>query len=105
MEFLEFLTVVVVVLMLPSVIFFNIRRMVEAKHRSRQGASDGLRMSELQAMIELAVEDATEPLQRRIEQLEAMQDAGLLEVPRLSLDLDAEALGDEAMRTPVQMRA
>ena len=93
MEFFEFLTVFTVLIGLPWVIFYNVRRIKEARYRSQQGSgSDGLRMSELQALIAVAVEDATEPLQQRIEELERMSEIGLLDAasPALDLDLDAE---------------
>ena len=94
MEFFEFLTVLTVLIGLPWVIFYNVRRIKEARYRAQQGSGgDGLRMSELQALIEAVVEDATEPLQQRIEELERMSEIGLLDAapPALDLDLDLDA--------------
>lgn len=88
MEFGEFLAVFCAVVVLPGIVFYNIRKMVEAKYsgkkssRVKKGSGDALRMSELQAMIEIAVEDATAPLLRRIKSLEHQSDALLLEAHR-----------------------
>ena len=95
MEFFELIAVVSVVLGVPSIVFYNIRRIVEAKHQARAVGGDGLRMSELQTLIEAAVEEATEPLRQEIDALKRHAPAGLLDapVPRLSLD-PAEALDE-----------
>ncbi len=86
MHFFEFLAVVCAVVVLPSVVFYNIRKMVEAKYAGKKklskGKSDGMRMSELQALIEIAVEDATAPLLARIEDLELQKPTALLDAPQ-----------------------
>ena len=82
MHFFEFLTVVSVLVLLPWIVLYNIRRIIEAKSSGKavkKGQGDALRMSELQAMIEIAVEDATAPLVARIRKLENREPAGLLE--------------------------
>ncbi|NNF57513.1 MAG: hypothetical protein HKN04_04660 [Rhodothermaceae bacterium] len=92
MEVFEFLTVLTLFIGVPWIVFYNVRRIKEARYKAQSGTGEGLRMSELQALIEVAVEDAIEPLQRRIEELEQASEIGLLDAasPALDLDLDAE---------------
>ncbi|NNF57512.1 MAG: hypothetical protein HKN04_04655 [Rhodothermaceae bacterium] len=81
MPFFELLAIVSVTLGLPSIVLYNLRRMVEARALAKQTPSDGLRMSELQTLIEAAVDDATEPLRVQIEALQRAQPVALLEAP------------------------
>ena len=71
MEFFEFLTVVIVLLGVPTVVFSGIKGIIAAKARENESSGGStLRASELRAMVEAAVEDATEPLEERIRLLE-----------------------------------
>ena len=81
MPFFELIAIVSVTLGLPSIVLYNIRRMVEARAQAKQGGSDGLRMSELQALIAVAVDEATEPLRVQLEELQRAQPVALLEAP------------------------
>ena len=89
MEFLEFLTVAMVCVLLPAIILYNIRRIKEAKYLSKsEREGSALRTSELEIMIEEAVRRAVQPLLDRIEVGEG-EPAGSLEALRPPL------LGDE----------
>lgn len=92
MEFFEFLTVFSLFIILPSIVFTNIRKMKEAKYKARIGVGEegsALRLSELDVLIQEAVDEAVAPLERRLHQLERERPAGLLEAPEPLLD-DAE---------------
>lgn len=88
MEFVEFLVIAVsmltVFVLFPTVVVNGIVRVKKAKAAGRGG--DALRMSELQMLIEAAVEEATEPLEARIEMLEEER---LLAAPQPPLTLEA----------------
>ena len=91
MDFFIFLTVVMVCVLLPAIILYNIRRIKEAKYRSKsEHEGSALRTSELEVMIEDAVRRAVQPLLDQIEEREGEDEpAGLLEAPPSPL------LGDE----------
>ena len=99
MEFFEYLTVFTIFVILPSIILTNIRRIKEAQYKAGLGGDtkDGMRMSELQALIELAVEDATAPLRERIEMLEEER----LLAPPPSSRLEIPDGDDSEVRQPV----
>lgn len=97
MPFFELIAIVSVTLGLPSIVLYNIRRMVEARSRARlDAASDGMRMSELHALIEAAVEDATEPLRLQIAQLQDERPVALLTAAPADADDGIVAESDEA---------
>lgn len=107
MHFFEFLAVVCAVVVLPSVVFYNIRKMVEAKYAGKKlnkTKADGMRMSELQALIEIAVEDATAPLIARIEDLELQQPTALLDAPQTEMVHESDFDLIEKERKPVAVR-
>lgn len=96
MEFGEILAMLIVFVGGPWSVFTGIAK-VKAAGTSKAGG--GIRRSELEAMVEDAVADATAPLRARIESLEAIVtdeegaatkrlDAALLD--ELERDLDAE---------------
>lgn len=85
MGFADFLIVLMLFVVLPAIILGNIRKIKEAKYRAlgkqqdEAGEEQGaLRMSELQLLIEAAVDEATAPLRARVEMLE---DERLLAAP------------------------
>jgi len=85
---------------MPWVVFSGIAKIKAASMGAGSGGGAQLRKSELQALIEVAVEDATEPLVRRIETLEAIaideqghQDR--LDAAVLADALDPDAFDDE----------
>ena len=90
MPFFELIAIVSVTLGLPSIVLYNIRRMVEARALAKQGQSDGLRMSELQTLIESAMDEATEPLLLQLEELQRAQPVALLEAGEDDALLTAE---------------
>ncbi|MDX1419765.1 MAG: hypothetical protein R3181_07340 [Rubricoccaceae bacterium] len=96
MDFTEFLVIAVsmvtVFVLFPSVIVSGIVRVKKAKAGATGGGA--LRMSELQMLIEVAVDEATDPLRARIEQLEEER---LLAAPQAPLRLERP---DEEARTP-----
>lgn len=63
----------------PAILAWAIVASKRAKYSARGGEGEGLRASDLERIIRDAVEDATEPLVRRIETLEA-----------IATDVDAE---------------
>ena len=91
MDFFIFLTVVMVCVLLPAIILYNIRQIKEAKYRSKsEREGPALRTSELEVMIEDAVRRAVQPLLDRVEDSEGDDEsARMLEEPRSPL------LGDE----------
>ena len=91
MDFFIFLTVVMVCVLLPAIILYNIRRIKEAKYRSKsEREGSALRTSELEVMIEEAVCRAMQPLLDRVEDSGGGgESARMLEEPRSPL------LGDE----------
>ena len=93
MEFFEFATIVVLFAVLPSIIINGILRAKRMKRGGSSGKRDALRMSDLQLLIEAAVEDATAPLQARLD---------MLEEERLLLDspLRRKTLSDLKMLEP-----
>lgn len=66
------LTVLGVVLGVPTVIFKGIRSVREVKAREGTGGGTTMRAGELRRMIADAVAEAAEPLERRVETLEAI---------------------------------
>lgn len=70
MEFFEFATIVILFAVLPSIIINGILRAKRMKRGGRSGKAEALRMSELQLLIDAAVDDAVAPLQARIDTLE-----------------------------------
>ena len=81
----------------------SLTRMILAHRRSMKGSagSSSLTTSELERMMRRAVEEATEPLQRKIEDLEldlvTGKGARKLEAPRKDLLLDLEDEEDDAV--------
>ena len=90
------ISIVSIFVAFPYIIVNGIVRAKKAKLEVKDGAGS-MRMSELQALIEVAVEEATAPLYRRIEQLEHAE-PGRLEAPRPALSLE---LPDEEVEEPV----
>ena len=73
MEFFEFLTVIGVVIGGPWALFTGIAKVKAAGATGRSGGEGTeIRASELRRMIEASVDEATAPLVRRIETLEAI---------------------------------
>ena len=81
----------------------SLTRMILAHRRSMKGSagSSSLTTSELERMMRRAVEEATEPLHRKIEDLEhdlvVGQDGRQLAAPRKDLLLDLEDESDHAV--------
>ncbi len=111
MDFAEFLTVFSLFVILPSIVFTNIRKMKEAKYRAKIGVGEegsALRLSELDALIQEAVDEAVAPLERRIRLLERERragghPAGVLEAPAPLLALGGAE--EEPEEAPVHSRS
>lgn len=91
MPFFEFLIVATVFVGLPAVIFDGIAKLKRADAKAKEGGA--MRKSELEALIRVAVEDATEPLHRRIETLEAIATSDEPQGGRIDAAVLSEALG------------
>ena len=89
----EVLVVFILFVLAPYVVFRGVRGLVDSKNKSNVGESGGeaMRRSELQAMIDDAVIEATAPLVARIDELERDM---LLGEGRLDASVIAEALED-----------
>lgn len=86
MEFFEFVFAMSLTVGLPAIILYNIRRIKEARYLGK-GEKEGsaLRTSELEVIIEDAVQRAVQPLLNRVEALEGEEPSKLLEAPRSPL--------------------
>jgi hypothetical protein len=92
---LAVITIISVFVAFPAIIINGIVRAKKAKAEAK-GGGDALRMSELQLLIEAAVDEATAPLLARIEVLE---DERLLAAPPpRQLEMPAEAPPSPAAR-------
>jgi hypothetical protein len=100
MDFGEFLLGAISILSIfvafPAIIINGIVRTKRAKAEAKGGA-DALRMSELQLLIEAAVEEATAPLQARVAALEEER-LLLPPPPPLALDMPEEDRSRPAAR-------
>ena len=103
MHFFEFVAVMAVVLGLPALFFHFILRLKASK--AQTGTGDALRMSELDAMIQDAVDEAVEPLARRIAELEAQRPTGLLPEAEPLLDLEEFDAAEEPVPVGRRTRA
>lgn len=77
------ISIISIFVILPSIIVSGIVKAKKAK-AAVKGGGDALRMSELQLLIEAAVDEATAPLRARIE---ALEDERLLPAPKAPLAL------------------
>lgn len=91
MTFFEFLILATVFVGLPAVIFDGIAKLKRADAKAKEGGA--MRKSELEALIRGAVEDATEPLRRRIETLEAIATSDEPQGGRIDPAVLSEAFG------------
>ncbi|MDT0632454.1 hypothetical protein [Rubrivirga litoralis] len=107
MDITELFAIFAVFIGLPWAVFAGIAK-VRAANAVGRGGGEELRASELRAMIEASVEEATAPLVRRIETLEAIATddeparAGRLDPATLADVFDTD-LGD-ADEVPVARR-
>lgn len=85
---------------LPWAVFTGIAKVKAAGG----GGGTSLRKSELEAIIETAVEDATSPLRRRVEALEAIVTSEDPAPARLDPAVLADALGDPEAEEPAAVR-
>ena len=87
MEFVDVIAILSVFVGAPWAIFSGI-----AKVKAAGGEGESLRRSELEALVQDAVAQATEPLQRRIETLEAIATDVDADTRRLYAAVLADAL-------------
>ncbi|GAB5535738.1 MAG: hypothetical protein Rubg2KO_19870 [Rubricoccaceae bacterium] len=99
MEFGEILAMLIVFVGAPWAVFTGIAKVKATNAAKTVSSGSGLRMSELKAMVEDAVADATGPLRARIESLEAIvtedEDATRRLDAALLADLEGDGDGDE----------
>ncbi|MEO0559337.1 MAG: hypothetical protein AAF170_14260 [Bacteroidota bacterium] len=106
MEFGEILAMLIVFVGAPWAVFTGIAKVKATNAAKSVGSGSGLRMSELKAMVEDAVEDATSPLRARIEHLEAIATEDEDATRRLDAALLADLEADEDdERASVRSRA
>jgi len=89
----EVLALIMIFGVFPSILFTFIVRLKQAKYAASAGTGDGLRASELKRIIREAVEEAVEPLEDRIAELESALDASGVTLP----DLDRQPQLDPAL--------
>ncbi len=91
MEFFELVAILSTAVGIPAIIFYNVRKMVEAKSNAKVSQSgSALRTSELEVLIEDAVQRSVQPLLDRIEGVESKPES-----PHLLVASQSPLLGDD----------